>query len=103
MRVRDDDVVYEDYEVDKMPVITYRAEAAYTDLARINQISGVVKLKAIFNSSGKITQVLVLEGLSAGLNEQAIDAARKMEFRPALKNGREVSCWARIDYYFNLY
>jgi periplasmic protein TonB len=48
------------------------------------------------------TKVLVVSGLSYGLNERAIDAARRIRFTPAKKDGVPVSMYVQVQYNFNL-
>jgi outer membrane biosynthesis protein TonB len=45
----------------------------------------------------------VVQGLPYGLTEQAIAAARKLKFVPAMKDGKNVSMWIQLEYNFNLY
>jgi hypothetical protein len=45
----------------------------------------------------------VVQGLPDGLTERAIEAARKIKFVPASKEGKYVSMWMQLEYNFNLY
>jgi len=47
--------------------------------------------------------VKVVRGLADGLNESAIEAARKIKFRPAMKDGRAVAMRSLVEYNFSLY
>ena len=62
-----------------------------------------VILKCVFASNGSITNIRVVSGLPYGLTERAIDAARKIKFIPAMKDGKCVSMWMQLEYNFNLY
>jgi hypothetical protein len=44
-----------------------------------------------------------LATLPEGLTEQAIEAARDIEFKPASKDGRPVSQYVTVEYNFNIY
>jgi TonB family protein len=79
-----------------------KPEPAYTEVARENQVTGTVILKCVFASNGSITN-RVVSGLPYGLTERAIDAARKIKFIPAMKDGKYVSMWMQLEYNFNLY
>ncbi|HEV2912575.1 MAG TPA: energy transducer TonB [Pyrinomonadaceae bacterium] len=83
--------------------ILSRPEPQYTEEARRNQISGTVVLKAVFSSSGQVTNIRAVTGLPFGLTERAIAAARQIRFTPAMKDGRAVSQYIQIEYNFNLY
>jgi TonB family protein len=83
--------------------ILSRPEPQYTEEARKNQVSGTVVLRAVFSSSGQVTNIRAVSGLPNGLTERAIAAARQIRFTPAMKDGRPVSQYIQIEYNFNLY
>jgi TonB family protein len=85
------------------PTILYREKAKYTEEARQNKIQGSVLLQVVFNINGLITDVKVIRGLPDGLTEKAIEAAKKIRFNPAVKNGAPVSVRGTLDFAFNLY
>lgn len=90
-------------EVDRRPFIAFKPEPGYTEAARQNALSGSVLLKAIFTADGSVTNIKVAAGLPYGLEENAIEAAKKIKFIPALKDGKLVSTWMQLEYNFNLY
>ncbi|HKV36609.1 MAG TPA: energy transducer TonB [Pyrinomonadaceae bacterium] len=94
---------YSPREVDQRAHLLSKPEPQYTEEARRNQITGTVVLRAIFSSSGEVVQIRALQALPFGLTEQAIAAARKIKFEPAMKNGRPVSVHLHLEYNFNLY
>lgn len=85
------------------PTITYRERAQYTPEARAMGVSGIVLLMAAYWNDGQLRHILVLQGLSYGLTQQAVTAARKIRFTPAMKDGKPVSVVGRIEFNFNLY
>jgi TonB family protein len=62
-----------------------------------------VVLSAIFTADGKVTGIRVVRGLPDGLTEKAIEAAQKIRFQPATKNGVPISVRANLEFTFNLY
>jgi TonB family protein len=90
-------------EVNVKARILSRPEPQYTEDARKNQVSGTVVLRAVFSSSGQVTNIRAVSGLPYGLTERAIGAARQIRFTPAMKDGRAVSQYIQIEYNFNLY
>ena len=90
-------------EVDQRARLLLKPEPQYTEEARRNQISGTVKLRAIFSSSGEVVQIRALNTLPFGLTERAIAAARQIRFVPAMKDGHPVSVRMQLEYNFNLY
>jgi tetratricopeptide (TPR) repeat protein len=95
--------IYRLDEVTTRPVITYRQKAVYTEDARQNKVSGAVQLLAVFTSDGKIEGVIPVEWLPGGLTETAIQAARRIRFQPATKDGRPVSVIVKLEYNFSIY
>ena len=90
-------------DVDTKTRLISKPEPVYTDVAKSHQVIGVVVLKAIFAASGKVTNIRVVQGLPDGLTEAAIQAAKKIKFVPASKEGKYVSMWIQLEYNFNLY
>jgi TonB family protein len=85
------------------PKITYREKAKYTGEARDNTTHGMVVLTVVFGSDGIISDIQVVKGLPYGLTEKAIEAARKIRFEPAIKDGKPVSVRGNLEFTFNLY
>jgi TonB family protein len=90
-------------EVDAKARLIKKVEPIYTEKARQKKITGTVVLKVVFSATGKVTNIRVVSGLPHGLTERAIDAARKIEFIPSMKDGKYVSMWMQLEYNFNLY
>jgi len=85
------------------PTILYKEKATFTDRARQKKINGTVVLSVVFAASGQITQVSVVRGLPYGLTAQAILAAHKIRFQPALRDGLPVSVRGNLEFSFNIY
>jgi TonB family protein len=90
-------------EVDRKPFVAFRPEPNYTEEARQNGLTGSVILKAVLTADGAVTNIKVASGLPYGLEQSAIDAAKRLRFIPAMKDGKFVSTWMQIEFYFNLY
>ena len=95
--------VFSGKDVTSKARILSKPEPQYTEEARKNQVTGTVVLKAVFSSSGQVTQIRAISGLPNGLTERAIAAARSIKFVPATKDGHPVSMWFQLEYNFNLY
>jgi TonB family protein len=81
--------------------ITYKEKAQYTPEARENNVRGTVALRALFQADGTISDITIVRGLPHGLNEKAIEAAQKVRFRPAVKDGKPVSVYGNLEFTFN--
>jgi TonB family protein len=95
--------VYRTSEVTRRYVIISKPEAQYTEEARRNSVMGTVTLRAIFSSSGQVTNIVPVQRLPHGLTEQAIAAARRINFTPAQVNGRPVSTHVTLQYSFQIH
>jgi TonB family protein len=90
-------------EVTRRAHIIAKPEPLYTEEARKNQVTGTVRLRLILSASGQVSGITPLTKLPDGLTEKAIEAARRINFTPAEKDGRKVSQYVTIEYNFNIY
>jgi TonB family protein len=95
--------IFSPKDVTSKAVITDRPEPLYTEKARRNQITGAVRVKMVLAPDGTVKYAIALSRLPDGLTEQALAAARRIKFIPAVKDGRPVSQYVTIDYNFNIY
>ena len=72
-------------------------------VARQNGITGTVVIKCVFAWNGSVNNVRIVSSLPFGLTERAVDAAKKIRFIPAVKDGKYVSMWMQLEYNFYLY
>lgn len=83
--------------------IISKPRPGYTDSARTANIQGTVILRVTFLASGAIGSVSVVKGLPNGLSEQAIAAAKRINFEPAKVNGAGQTVTKQIEYSFSIY
>jgi TonB family protein len=83
--------------------IISKPRAIYTDAARKNQIAGTVTLRVTFMANGTIGNIAVISGLPDGLTEQAVAAARNIQFEPAKRGGVAQTVTKQVQYTFTLY
>jgi TonB family protein len=94
---------FKNSEVTRKAVITVKPEPGFTEEARKNNVTGVVRLRAILSAGGSVQGISVVKGLPDGLTERAISAAKQIRFTPAEKDGRTVSQYVTLEYNFNIY
>ncbi len=82
--------------------ILQKPNPAYTAEARRRRIEGDVKLRVVFAASGELRVAGVLQSLGYGLDEAAIAAAKRIQFRPARVNGCAVDEPAVVTIEFKL-
>ena len=80
-----------------------KPEPMYTEEARRNNIGGTIVLKVLFSSDGSVVNIRAISALPYGLTDRAFEAAKKVKFVPAMKDGKFVSMWMQLEYNFNLY
>jgi tetratricopeptide (TPR) repeat protein len=85
------------------PTILYREKAKYTEDARQAGVQGTVVLQVIFRSDGVIVIQRVIRYLPYGLTLKAVEAASKIKFTPAMKDGAPISIRGPLEYSFTLY
>ena len=83
--------------------IISKPKATYTDAARQNQVQGNVTLRITFNANGSIGSITPVSGLGYGLTEQAIAAARRIQFEPQKVNGVPQTVSKTFQYGFTIY
>jgi TonB family protein len=88
--------------VDSKPVLLNRVQPLYTEEARKNKIQGVVRARVLIGADGRVKRATIVTGLPDGLNEMALQAAHRLVFKPATKNGQPVSFWMPVVIEFNI-
>ena len=82
--------------------ILFKPNPAYTEEARGLKLEGEVLLEVLFGSNGTLHVNRVVRGLGHGLDENAIAAANKMRFKPALRTGQPIDSTAIVHVVFQL-
>jgi TonB family protein len=82
--------------------ILFKPKPSYTVEARALRLEGEVSLQVIFQASGTIRVVRVVQGLGHGLDEAAQQAALRVRFKPAKRGGVPVDTNATIKISFEL-
>jgi len=92
--------VYKHSEVSRPAVFSSRPSPSLTNEAIAHGVRGQVVLSAILCSTGKVTDIQILEGLPFGVTERAVEAARQTKFSPAEKRGQPVAVATRFVFKF---
>ena len=66
-------------------------EVAYTEEAVQNKVEGRIVLQVVLCGNGRISDITVEERLPFGLTERTIEAMRKIQFQPAIKDSTPVT------------
>jgi len=88
---------------DKPLTIKSKPQLQYTQQT-CDGASGVVKLRITFDKSEKVTDVeIVASSGCKNFDEMAVKAAKKIKFKPAMRNGKPVSTRSLVEYTFAIY
>lgn len=99
----DGERIYTWKEVNEKARVTERPPPRYTPAARRLRTHGYVIVRCILAADETIKHIEVITGLPDGLTESSIDAARRIKFTPAKKDGKPVSVWVELEYRFDIY
>src|ERR1700676_2314472 len=72
------------------PNALYHPDPQYSEAARKRKLMGSVTLVLVVGIDGKVRNVWVVRPLGEGLDESAIEAVQRWNFKPATKDGRVV-------------
>jgi TonB family protein len=98
----DDEKYYKSTEVDQKIKITSKP-IPKTD-GKCSEQSGRLSVRVFFHKSGKINKVEYIKPSSCDqFNENALSAAKQIKFKPAIKNGQEVSYTTIVEYSWSKY
>jgi TonB family protein len=86
------------------PVLERRGVLQYPSLAERQRVEGTVELNVLVDEKGAVSDVQVVTGAGgrSGLNEAAMDYARRQRYRPATKDGVLVKVWMPLRVKFEL-
>jgi len=82
--------------------ITYKPRPVYTEEGRRLKVQGEVLLEVVFTANGQVRVLRIVQGLGHGLDESAIQAAQKIQFKPALRDGQPADFQAILHVTFEL-
>lgn len=93
----------DDYLVERMPEVVADIRVPYPTDAKARGVQGAVTLELLVDAEGAVRQAKVIDGPGHGLNEAALEAAKRFRFRPAVADGgKSVAVKIRYAYRFVL-
>jgi TonB family protein len=82
------------------PEFLNRVKPVYTENADRLGIAATVEAMVVFRANGEIGEIEITRWAGFGLDESAADAIRKLKFKPATKEGKQISIRGLIRYNF---
>ncbi|MDP9122698.1 MAG: TonB family protein, partial [Acidobacteriota bacterium] len=88
----------------KPPELVTFVKPEYPPVARNLRVEGVVVVTVLVDENGRVEDVRMLEPVrqKVGINEAALEAARAVRYKPAVKDGVRVKMWTRLRIPFKL-
>lgn len=104
IRIENDEPGMNDFvPVEKIPQVVYAEKPVYPEIARRSGMEGAVWVKILVDKTGKPRKVVVIKENSGEVfNEEAVKAAWKYQFTPAIMNSGPVQVWVAIKFNFRL-
>jgi len=84
------------------PSVVHKVDPEYSEEARKAKWSGSVTLTLVVDAKGRPREVRVIKSLGMGLDQKAIEAVRKWEFKPGTKDGKPVDAPVTVEVNFRL-
>jgi protein TonB len=81
----------DEYLLSRPPQVIGDVRPVYPPEAKAKNIEGSVKVEILIDAQGVVREARILSGLGYGTDESALDAARKLRFRPAEASGKPVA------------
>lgn len=86
----------------RVKIVEYPTPAGEPEGAKDWKVKGRVVLRAVLCRTGEVTDIEVVEGLPDGLTEKAVEAAKRIKFKPAERRGEKVSQRVTLEYTFRV-
>jgi len=87
----------------KAPKILFDGELEYPLSAQLEKIEGEVLVGIFVSKEGKPLEVNILRSsANADLDSAAIEFSRRVNYKPAIFNGKTVSSWTRLELRYKL-
>ncbi len=84
----------------RSPLPYKRLKPIYTTLANLYSVAATVDIEVDLNEKGEITRTEIVRWAGFGLDESVIETVRKMNWRPALKDGKPIPIRVLLRYNF---
>ncbi len=89
-------------DFDAPPRIRKSVRPQYPQRAFLERIQGTVLVEALVDAKGRVAKTRVIQSVP-GLDEAALEAARKWEFHPAVRGGKPVATIIHMPVAFRIY
>ncbi|MEP7354482.1 MAG: energy transducer TonB [Acidobacteriota bacterium] len=84
------------------PVTLSKQEPTYSEKARNSKTQGEVQMRLLIDITGHVSDIAVIKSLGMGLDEKAVEAAKRWRFKPGMRDGLPVISVGTIAVTFRL-
>jgi len=93
--------------VENMPepiggIAAIQSKIVYPEIAKRAGVEGTVYIKAYVDKKGNVTKAVVLKGIGAGCDKEALKAVEETKFNPGSQRGKPVNVMVSIPVVFRL-
>jgi len=92
--------IYEAKEVDRKAKLQSDRNLSTRNKPAENAPPAGFVLRVVLKSSGEIGDIKIIRDAPDGLTEECLKVVREIKFEPAVKDGKPVSQYARVEYTF---
>ena len=98
------ETIYEPGNGVTLPVVVSEIRPVYTERAKEAKIQGTVTMNCVVRRDGRVDDITVIESLDAeyGLDDAAVEALRRWEFKPGTRDGTPVAVRVTVQMKFTL-
>jgi hypothetical protein len=108
-KVSPQETARKDDQEHRAAVVKSKPKPHWPKEARKHRVKATIELRAIFRSSGEVTDIKfakvipegIPENIVQALTNECIRAARQIKFEPAMKDGHPVSMYVQLEYNFD--
>jgi protein TonB len=75
----------------------------YPELAKLARIEGTVHVRVLVGRDGRVRDTILVKGAHAILDQEALAAAKRAIFTPAIQQQKPVPVWVTIPFRFSLH
>jgi protein TonB len=98
------ETIYEAGTGVSLPVVLTEVRPVYTEEAKAAKIEGRITMSCVVRTDGHAADITVVESLDSvnGLDDSAVNALRRWEFKPGTKDGAPVAVRVHVQMTFTL-
>jgi len=82
--------------------MVHMADPEYSPQAKAAKFSGTVRVYLLVDADGHTSHIRVVKGVGMGLDEKAVEAVSRYQFKPATLRGKPVPVDLYVDVNFQI-